>query len=81
LYISRFYVNQFKELILIEDSIFLVDKSKSDDLILDTFYQKGYILRWLLFYLSIYDEMKDGILIKKAFEVKTFEIFLEIMVI
>jgi hypothetical protein len=66
----RFYVNQFKELIQIDDSIFLVDKINSDSLIFNTLYQKGYTWRWIAFYLSMYDEKKDGIILKKTFEVK-----------
>ena len=67
----RFYVNQLKELILIDDSIFFVDKLNSDSLILDIFYSKGYFLRWFLYNLSIYDEQVDGINLKRAFEVKS----------
>jgi hypothetical protein len=60
-----------KELILIDDSIFFVDKLNSDSLILDIFYSKGYFLRWFLYNLSIYDEQVDGINLKRAFEVKS----------
>jgi hypothetical protein len=59
-------------LILIDDSIFSVDKVNSDNFILNIFYRKGYYVRWILYYLSIYDEKQDGIKLKQAFEVNTF---------
>jgi hypothetical protein len=58
-----------KELVQIDDSIFFVEKIGSNKLILDTFYTKGYIWRWLALYFSMYDEKEDRIILIKAFEV------------
>jgi hypothetical protein len=59
-------------LILIDDSIFAVDKTSSDNLILEKFLSKRYFFRWILYFFSIYDEKQDGIRLKQAFEVNFF---------
>jgi hypothetical protein len=47
----------------------MVDKTSSDSLILNIFFEKGYYLRWIAFFLSAYDEMTDQIILMRAFEV------------